>query len=119
MIDRISNPQPRPDIYRLWFDHPLLFQEKARRDDAVRGKEVAKNLAGVSIGQVLGYRFSAVSIVRPHLLLEQQWVINQKAVYSTAGLGVSSSFIKQKAVYIRAGLAVTRLIKEGGIRTRV
>ena len=78
MIDRMSNPQPRPDIYRLWFDHPLLFQEKARRDDAVRGKEVAKNLAGVSIGQVLGCRLSAVSIVRPHLLLEHQSVIKQK-----------------------------------------
>ena len=57
-------------------------------DDAVRRTEVAKNLAGVSIGQVLGCRLSADSIVRPHLLLEHQWVINQKAVYSRAGLGV-------------------------------
>ena len=97
MIDRISNPQPRPDIYRLLFDHPLLFQ-KARRDDAVRRKEVAKNLAGVSIGQVLGYRLSADSIVRPRVLLEQQRVINQKAVYSRVGLGVSSDFPKKGGV---------------------
>ena len=89
MIKLLETPNPALLYTAFLIDHPLLFQEKVRADDADRRKAVAKNLADRHAGQVLGYLLSADSIVPARLLLEQQWVVKPKAVYIRAGLGVT------------------------------
>ena len=99
-----------------------MFQEKVRTDDAVRRKAAAKNLADRHAGQVLGYLRSADSIVHPRLLLEQRWLVKQKAVYNRAGWGLLMRSIMQKEVHfvharIQPRPAIHRLLLDELLQT--
>ena len=68
LIKLLETPNPALLYTAFLFDHPLMFQEKVRKDDAVHRTQLAKNLVDRHAGQVLGYLLSADSILFLYVL---------------------------------------------------